>query len=135
MFILVDPKSHEMLLLTRRFLKLLPGGFLMSFHEITTREQAKRFIGWELASPVSQIEPLSSPGEYYYFQLFGLTAVNAESGEVVGRVVNIVPHLLYELLDVELLNGERRFFPFIERVVRKVDLKEKKIELVVEERW
>jgi len=122
-FVLHDQASHEILLLERKEIRLEPGGFRMTFKEIVSREEASRFRGWELCVSRNEVEPLNGENEFYYFELCGLKAVDASTGDEFGEVVNVIPHLPHELIEVKLTNGETRLFPFVRAIVKKVDLK------------
>ena len=122
-FILHDPISHEIIILERKEIHLEPGRFRMSFREIVSREEAGKFLRWELCVSRSEIEPLTKEDEFYYFELCGLKAVDASTGTEFGEVVNVIPHLPHELVEVRLISGETRLFPFVKAIVKEVDLK------------
>jgi 16S rRNA processing protein RimM len=85
---------------------------------IDDRDQAAALRGQRIAVARSEF-PRAAPREYYWADLVGLQVVNAE-GVVLGKVVQ-----LFETgaNDVMVVDGEReRLLPFIETVIREVDL-------------
>jgi 16S rRNA processing protein RimM len=85
---------------------------------IEDRDQAAALKGQRIAVARSEFPP-AAEREYYWADLVGLQVVNAE-GIVLGKVVQ-----LFETgaNDVMVVEGEReRLLPFIETVIREVDL-------------
>lgn len=85
---------------------------------IDDREQAAAFQGQRIAVARSEFPPAASK-EYYWADLVGLQVVNAE-GIVLGKVVQLFETGANDVLVVE---GDReRLIPFVEGVIRSVDL-------------
>jgi len=61
--------------------------------------------------------PPTEEGEYYAFQLVGLT-VNEEGGRELGRVVNVAPGVANDVLELD--SGFA--LPLVEACVREIDL-------------
>ena len=82
------------------------------------RDSAARLRGSEVAVARSEL-PHTAANEWYWADLIGLRAQNL-AGEELGEVVRIVQT---GSNDVLLVQGEReRLIPFIEEVVREIDL-------------
>jgi 16S rRNA processing protein RimM len=89
---------------------------------IADRDQAAALQGMRIA--VSRDDfPAPASGEFYWSDLVGLQVVNA-AGVVLGKVSRVFETGANDVLVVEdRMAGEReRLLPFIETVIRKVDL-------------
>jgi len=86
---------------------------------IEHREAAAELGGRLLAIPESELEPLPE-GEYYRFQLIGLSVVSTD-GEELGRVTEV---LSTGANDVYVVRGDRGelLLPATDEVVREIDL-------------
>ena len=86
---------------------------------IDDREAAAELGGRLLAIPESELEPLPD-GQYYRFQLIGLSVVSRE-GEELGRVTEV---LSTGANDVYVVHGDRGelLLPATDEVVREIDL-------------
>jgi 16S rRNA processing protein RimM len=72
--------------------------------------------GTELELPAAELPP-AADGEFYVFELVGLTAVE-EGGRALGRVVDVVPGVANDVLELE--GGVA--LPMVEECVVAVDL-------------
>jgi len=82
------------------------------------RDAAALFRGREVGVPRSDL-PDAGENEFYWADLIGLSVVN-EAGENLGSVARLLETGANDVLVVE---GDReRLIPFIEEVVREVDL-------------
>lgn len=90
---------------------------------IADRDQAAALQGMRIA--VSRDDfPAPASGEFYWSDLVGLQVINA-AGVVLGAVSRVFETGANDVLVVE---GEReRLLPFIETVIRKVDLADGRI--------
>ena len=86
---------------------------------IEDREAAGELGGRLLAIPESELEPLPE-GQYYRFQLIGLTVIST-GGEELGRVTEV---LSTGANDVYVVSGDRGelLLPATDEVVREIDL-------------
>lgn len=82
------------------------------------REAAARLRSRQVAVSRSQF-PAAAENEYYWADLIGLAVVN-EQGENLGRVARVFETGANDVLVVE--GTQERLIPFIEDVVREVDL-------------
>ena len=87
---------------------------------IESREAAGELRGRLLAVAEAELEPLPE-GQYYRFQLIGLTVVSTE-GEELGRLADV---LSTGANDVYVVRGGRGevLLPATDEVVREIDLK------------
>jgi 16S rRNA processing protein RimM len=96
------------------------------FKEVPTVDDALRVCGSELFIPEDRLPPLEE-GEFYHFQLIGLTAETEE-----GRVLGVVREIMETGgNDVYVLEGEggELLVPAIEEVVLRIDLDRKRMVL------
>jgi len=92
---------------------------LLKVEGITTREEAEARRGQAVEAEAERFPPLP-PGEYYHFQLVGLTVVAADTGEVLGELTDIIPTPAHDVYVVR--HGSREILlPAVEEVVREVD--------------
>jgi 16S rRNA processing protein RimM len=91
---------------------------------IETREAAALLKGSEVAVPRTEL-PATGENEYYWADLIGLEVVN-EQEEVLGKVAG---HLSTGAHDVmRVVDGEtERLLPFVDAVIRKVDMQARRI--------
>lgn len=91
---------------------------------IDDREAALRLKGCEVAVPRAAL-PAVAEGEYYWTDLIGLAVVN-EQGEMLGRVAGHFSNGAHDVMRVER-DGPERLIPFVDAVIREVDLSGRRI--------
>jgi 16S rRNA processing protein RimM len=95
------------------------GGFIVRFENVRDRDAAEVLRGRTLLIRPEEARPLEA-GEFFLHDLAGLEVCTTE-GDVVGRIIEIYEGGPGHLLGID--DGEReRLVPFIERIVRAVDL-------------
>lgn len=99
--------------------RLLGAKFVARLAGIEDREEALKLQGVEIAIPRDLLPP-SQPGEVYWTDLMGLAVVNLQ-GESLGRIVDRIETGAQDVMVVEG-NGKRLLIPFVEPLVREVDL-------------
>lgn len=92
---------------------------------IETREQAQSLIGGELQIPKHMVLPLP-PGEFYIFQIIGLQ-VESETGEILGRVVDVLQPGANDVYVMHDLQGREFLIPATKQVVRHIDLQSQRM--------
>lgn len=117
-------------ILTVASLRWHSGRLLVKFDEALDRTAAEALRGTELRVEVRADDRPDDADEYYDHQLVGLT-VETESGEVVGRVTEVL-HLPAQDMLVIGRDGRESLVPFLVEFVPKVDLAERS--LVVSDR-
>jgi 16S rRNA processing protein RimM len=96
---------------------------LVKFAGVQDRDRAATFKGREVAIPREQM-PAAQEGEYYWSDLVGLDVENTQ-GRLLGRVERLFESGASPVLVVV---GEReRLLPYVENVVKGVDLDAKKL--------
>lgn len=103
-------------------------GLVAHLEQCSTREEANRLIGADIAVPLERL-PALPEGEYYWVQLEGLRVVNLENA-----TLGVVSHLLEtganDVMVVvpqtspaeERPQGNHRLIPYVAEVVKEVDL-------------
>lgn len=83
------------------------------------RNAAAEMAGREIAAPRDAL-PVPKKGEAYWADLVGLKVVNLQ-GEVLGEVTGLMATGANDVLRVAGAEGER-LVPYVEHVIREVDL-------------
>ena len=104
---------------------------LVTFEEVTDRNQADAVRGLLLLSDVDASEAPADPDEFYDHQLVGLKVVTV-NGDPVGELAEIVHGSAQDLLSVRAQDGREILVPFVTELVPTVDVPNNKI--VVEDR-
>lgn len=98
--------------------------WLAQFEEILDRETARAMVGREILIEEDRLPPLND-GEYYYYQLIGLS-VERVDGTALGTLTSIIEagsHDVYVVRD-----GEKEFLiPAVEEVIREIDLQGRRV--------
>jgi 16S rRNA processing protein RimM len=98
---------------------------MISLAGVVDRSQAEELRGKELKIRFSQAAPLDED-EYYYWQIIGLQVV-LESGESLGKVVEIIETGANDVYIVRNDEGDEILLPAIASVILNVDLEAEKI--------
>jgi 16S rRNA processing protein RimM len=70
--------------------------------------------------------------EFYYFEIIGCE-VFSEDGENIGTVTEILETGANDVWEVKTANGKKHYIPYIEDIVKEIDVEEKKITIHVME--
>lgn len=108
--------------------------YVVQLEGITTVEGAESLRGKKIFVDKDSLEMLPE-GEYYHFEIIGLPVFHLKTGEKIGQVVNIIhtgANDVYEILPEE---GKPILLPAIRDVIQKIDLKERRIEVLPQEEW
>lgn len=100
---------------------------LLQFDRCTTREDAARLVGLDLAVSRASFPP-ADPDEYYWVDLIGCEVLGQE-GASLGQVVSVedfgAPHPV--LAVAEAGGGRQVLIPFVAAVITQVDLAARRI--------
>ena len=98
---------------------------LMTFHEITTMEEAEKLKDWYLQTPEAEL-PVLPNGRYYIYQLVGITVW--EKDVCYGKLAEVMQPGSNDVYVVR--DGEREILiPALKTVIRSVDLEKKRMEV------
>jgi 16S rRNA processing protein RimM len=111
-------ENHEKLLITS--LRYHNEGFLLGFAGITTPELAGRYRNKLISIFISEAQVLPD-GEYYFHELLDLNVVD-NTGEVLGKLTEILKTGANDVYVVTDNSGKEILIPAIPEVVLKVDL-------------
>ncbi len=123
-----EPQSVE--LLHGRYIEG-KGLYAIALSQITTRNQAEDLRGCLLLVPESD-RPVLGEDEYHVLDLIGLEVFNQLTGEVVGKVVDVIA-AGNDLLEVQPVipgaSTKNMLIPFVKAIAPIVDLKNGRIEI------
>ena len=94
--------------------------FLMRFREYAVREDAQRLTGRLLTVARAEAAPLDE-GEYYVFDIVGLTVYDEEDYEL-GMVQNVLRTGSNDVYAVRSEDGREILIPALRSVVREIDV-------------
>ena len=94
--------------------------FLMRFREYSVREAAQRLTGQLLTVTRAEAAPLDE-GEYYVFDIVGLTVYDEEDNEL-GTVENVLRTGSNDVYAVRSEDGREILIPALRAVVREIDV-------------
>jgi 16S rRNA processing protein RimM len=114
---LIDGGKHRRLTLVR--LRFQTRAWIAEFEEIGSVEEARELTGKDLLVDKERL-PRLPEGEYYHFQLIGLSVVTRQ-GEPLGTLSSIFETAGHDVYVVES-EGKELLVPAIEDVICEVDL-------------
>ena len=94
--------------------------FLMRFREYAVREDAQKLTGRLLTVARAEAAPLDE-GEYYVFDIVGLTVYDEEDNEL-GTVENVLRTGSNDVYAVRSEDGREILIPALRSVVREIDV-------------
>jgi len=97
------------------------GIWIIELAGCTTRNEAEALVGWEICIG-EQDRPALNRDEFYCDQLVGLRVVDSHTSETLGKVVEVIPSVSADLLEVQRPGGERFLIPLLRVFVKEVDL-------------
>ena len=114
---------------------LRPHGtlLLVSLRECKNVDQAKVFTNVMVYVEAHDLPELPE-GEYYHHQLIGLTVMDMDSGDVLGRLEKILETGANDVYIVRRENGDELLLPAIESVLSEVNL-EHNVMKVRQQQW
>lgn len=93
---------------------------IMRIEGVTSREMADKLRGKIVQVDIEDAAPLEE-GEFYHFQLIGLTAVD-EEGNVLGNVADIIETGANDVYVIKDDEGAETLIPALEDVVPEIDV-------------
>jgi 16S rRNA processing protein RimM len=96
------------------------GQILVEVEGVDDRDAAELLSGWLIT--VSGDERVELPdGEYWIDSLIGLDVRDAESGELLGVISDVMPTGSHDVYQVRTPDGALKMIPAIANVVREID--------------
>jgi len=94
------------------------GSMLVTFEGIDDRTAAEPLAGAYCTVPLAQARALPA-GQYYHFQLVGLTVIDTRGARELGKVADVLTYAANDVLRVT--DGDHEtLIPMIRSVVRKI---------------
>lgn len=106
--------------------------WLLQFAEINDIAAAQQLKGKVLAVSAAAQQKLPA-GAYYYHQIIGCTVVDQQTGAKIGQVTDIEAPGANDIWLVKEKSGKEFWLPYISDVVKRVDVRHKRIEVVLME--
>jgi len=107
------------------------GRMLLTFEGVSTAEAARELAGGELSVPESEAFPVP-PGYFYSHELSGFSCVDG-SGRALGTVRDLARTPAGPLLSIETTAAKEALVPFVEEMVKEIDLRSRRIVLELPE--
>ena len=106
--------------------RLLPDGYaILRLDDLNNALAARKLTG-EWLYACTDPEPKLPPGEYYHYQLVGLTVVT-DQGEILGRVQGVFATGSNDVYVVKSEFGTELLLPATSQVVKEIDLSSQRI--------
>ena len=109
------------------------GLLIATLEGIVDRDASESLRGMLVGAPREEL-PATESGEYYWGELVGLDVVNAQ-GQPLGRVAGLIAAAGNDVLQVKDGEGRERLLPFVEAVVKEVNVSERRIRVDWEVDW
>lgn len=119
------PKANTPIELTVKTHRSHKNFDLLTFEGYENINEVEKFREGILKVPESQLGNLSE-GEYYYHEIIGCNVETIE-GEEIGKVSEILSPGANDVWVIKGKGGKEILIPYIDDVVKKVDVKEKVI--------
>jgi 16S rRNA processing protein RimM len=125
--LLQHPSLAKPLSLTVKKARPHKNVWLVSFEEWSDINQIEPYKGGTLVVPVTEMLPANEEGEFYLHQIIGCQVVTTE-GRAIGRVQDIYQLPANDVWVVRSSeSGKNLYLPYIEQVVKQVDIEKKQI--------
>lgn len=107
------------------------GAFLLKFVDIDSIEKAEKYKNLQLKVDEEYLSELED-GEYYYYEIIGCTVYD-EKNSLVGEVKEILQTGANDVWVLAGTNGKEQLIPYIDDIVKKIDIDNKEIYIEVME--
>ncbi|MFC3882597.1 ribosome maturation factor RimM [Bacillus songklensis] len=104
---------------------------LLTFEGYNNINQVEQFKDGIIKIPESQLEELEE-GEFYYHEIIGCRVVT-EAGEEIGKIKEILSTGANDVWVVQRKGGKDLLLPYIEDVVKEIDIEDKLVKIHVME--
>ena len=120
-----DANNHEKVELTIASHRTHKNFDLLRFEGLDNINDVEHFKNKFLKVPKEQLDDLEE-NEYYFYEIIGCD-VYSEEGTYIGKVSDILTPGANDVWAVKTKENKEHFIPYIEDVVKDVDVKNKKI--------
>ena len=112
---------------TSRFHK---GAFLIKFKDIHTIEEAEKIKNLQLKIDEQNLSELEE-GEFYFYEIIGCEVFDDENSNKIGNIIDILQTGANDVWVIKDINGKEQLIPYINDVVKNIDIKNKKVYIEV----
>ncbi|MBU0278483.1 MULTISPECIES: ribosome maturation factor RimM [unclassified Gemella] len=107
------------------------GAYLVKFEGINSIEEAEKFKNLQLKIDEEFLEDLED-GEYYFYEIIGCKVYRDDNNEI-GEIIEILQTGANDVWVVSNNLGKEYLIPYIDDVVKEIDINNKKIFIEVME--
>lgn len=118
--VLIDPGSGPQEYAVQRARRVKQGMIVLKLSSVDDLQQAESIVGLEIAARRSDLQS-TDEDEYYWVDLIGLGVVDQDGNEL-GSVRDILETGANDVLIVQSESGRELLLPYIDEVVREIDL-------------
>lgn len=104
---------------------------LVSFKNHANINYVEKYVGGQLAIEENLLDDNLEEHEYYIFEIIGLEVVDAETGEKIGTVKEVLSPGANDVWVVKRHKKKDLLLPYIESVVHKIDLDNHQVKVTV----
>ena len=122
---IIHPEGADSLQLDVQTAREHKGSFIVKFKQFNDINEAVKYKGWLVKVDENQLFELPD-NEYYYFEIVGCTVVT-EEGEELGQITEILSPGANDVWVVHPTTGKPIYIPYIEDVVKQVDVPNKRV--------
>ena len=94
------------------------GNILITIDKIYDINVVEKYIGADVLADKLDVPPLED-GEFYIDDVVGLDAYD-ETGEIIGKVVDVILIPANDLIEIELLNGKKELIPYVDEYILEI---------------
>ncbi|MBQ4570253.1 MAG: 16S rRNA processing protein RimM [Bacilli bacterium] len=94
------------------------GNILITIDKIYDINEVEKYIGADVLADKLDVPPLED-GEFYIDDVVGLDAYD-ETGEKIGKVVDVILIPANDLIEIELLNGKKELIPYVDEYILEI---------------
>ena len=94
------------------------GNILITIDKIYDINEVEKYIGADVLADKMDVPPLED-GEFYIDDVVGLDAYD-ETGEIIGKVVDVILIPANDLIEIELLNGKKELIPYVDEYILEI---------------
>lgn len=106
----------------------ISGRAVLRFEGVNNPEQASQMTNRELAVPRDQVVGLPE-GQHYIFDIIGCQVFDDETGQELGKLVDVRQLPANDVYVIESPDGERRLLAAVKHYVKNIDLDRRRISI------
>ena len=122
---LMNPDETEKLEAVIETARVHKNSYIVLFKGWDDINKVEKYKGWSVKVGEDQLFELP-PDEFYYFEIVGCT-VMSEEGQEIGKVTEILTPGANDVWVVQPSKGKPVYIPYIDDVVKQVDVENKRI--------